>query len=50
MSNIYLALSVVGLAVLTAGIGLNWGTGWALMVCGAVLFLAGGVGSAREGR
>lgn len=50
LSTSYAWLSVIGLTAMTAGIALQFGAGWALMVCGGVCFLAGGLGSAREGR
>ena len=43
-------LTVVGYGAVCLGVGLTFGVGWALMVGGAVLFVAGGLGSAREGQ
>lgn len=47
MSNVYLAFSLVGFALAIAGIATNWGVGWASLVAGIVLFVVGGLGSAR---
>lgn len=42
-----LTLSVVGLLLLTSGIAINFGPGWALTFAGAVLFMAGGLNARR---
>jgi len=43
-------LSLIGFVAISGGVYVNWGTGWSLIVSGAVLFVAGGLTSAREGR
>ncbi len=39
----------VGFVLATAGVYLNFGLGWACLVSGGVLFVAGGLMSRREG-
>lgn len=43
-------LSLAGFCGLVAGVWLNWGLGYALLLRGLLLFLAGGLGSARDRR
>lgn len=38
-------LCVAGFAVATVGIAITFSPGWALIVAGTVLFVAGGIGS-----
>jgi hypothetical protein len=45
-----LVLTLVGFCAVVAGIWLTWGLGYALLVGGLVLFVTGGVASAREHR
>jgi hypothetical protein len=45
-----LAISLLGFVLLLAGVCLLWGLGWMCLVGGAVLFVAGGLGSVREAR
>lgn len=40
-TSVNLVITVVGFGAAVAGVGLNWGPGYALLVGGAVLFLAG---------
>jgi len=49
-TNFYALISLAGYVSAVAGIATNWGVGWALLVGGCVLFIAGGLGSAREGQ
>ncbi len=39
-----------GFSAFASGMTLVFGWGWALLVCGAIVFVAGGLASAREGR
>jgi hypothetical protein len=41
-------LSLVGFAVGLAGVCVLWGFGWALLVAGVLLFVVGGIDSARD--
>jgi len=50
VSQLNLLLSIVGFVSIVIGCVLVWGVGWALLAGGLVLFIVGGVGSAREGR
>jgi len=43
-------LTVAGFCAAVVGIGLTWGVGYALIVGGVVMFVAGGLASAREPR
>jgi len=43
-------LTVAGFCAAVAGIGLTWGLGAALLVGGVVMFVSGGLASAREHR
>jgi hypothetical protein len=48
LSNSNLLICVAGLLSACTGIWVNWGAGYALLVGGVVLFVAGGLSSARE--
>jgi hypothetical protein len=45
-----LVITVAGLATTTLGLWLQFGAGYALITAGSVLFVTGGLGSARERR
>ena len=47
---VHAVLSIVGFCGLVVGVWLNWGLGYASLLGGLVLFLAGGLGTARERR
>lgn len=47
---VHLSLTIAGFISAVAGVWITFGVGWALLSGGVVLFLAGGLGSAREVR
>jgi hypothetical protein len=48
VSNNNLVITCSGYLCALAGVRVLWGSGWALLVGGLVLFVAGGLASARD--